>query len=296
MYRLEKRIPALHPVKRSHSFHLEKSWVQYRPTPPRKVLEDLQSKTQLDLQVIYYWFQCRLYLGHIESILDLADFDGTVIHFPDLANFHELMLFSVVESPYCQQVFPNKSNIQQELVKVKPLIPKPSSSVSEDEVRSLSTLPNGKNSAPKGSNETRDQIDTLYPPLVPRLLPTSTEGPSTQNEDDDDFLGIFKPDSKSTPQQAATTLSGSESTASLTGTTLQDSSSERSSVGEQCYDVIEGLAIGWQTRDAQSTSSDTGQSDTDNTQRDHDQTRNRSALESCTRLLDANNSIKKAST
>ncbi|KAG0057113.1 hypothetical protein BGZ83_001547 [Gryganskiella cystojenkinii] len=104
MNRLEYIIPALYSVAPKQSLILDQAWSSANHSVPKSdVLIQLQTKTGLQSMVIRYWFQCKLHLDEIDTALDTHK--GKHVRFPQLENFHELILFTVSGSCYCDQTF-----------------------------------------------------------------------------------------------------------------------------------------------------------------------------------------------
>ncbi|KAG0048058.1 hypothetical protein BGZ83_006926 [Gryganskiella cystojenkinii] len=245
MDRLISVIPALHSVSIGQSTMLEQSWVDHQPTPPRSVIEGLRDRTGLDLQVLYYWFQCRLYLSYIESVVDLADFNGATPQFPDLADFHELMLFSVLEFPYCQQLLSERSIVQKPQTHLTTLT-LPTNSISDAWRSSSSPLLDCEVKNTKDSSDiTQTQIDSLYPPLIPCLL-THSIGRLDDKVDkyDDEDLQFFQPPFH---QTSARDTNPKPNTLDQTNPVHIF---ETPSMNQQWQDLIASLATDWRTSSA----------------------------------------------
>ncbi|KAG0039002.1 hypothetical protein BGZ83_002943, partial [Gryganskiella cystojenkinii] len=101
---LEHTIPPLFPVTPEHSSILEEAWTRIQPVPEREDIEDLHDKTGLDLRVLYYWFQCRLFLKHVVKVMNANK--GRKLHFPPLDCYQDVMRFCVPEASYHRQNFP----------------------------------------------------------------------------------------------------------------------------------------------------------------------------------------------
>ncbi|KAG0052757.1 hypothetical protein BGZ83_002161 [Gryganskiella cystojenkinii] len=186
MDRLEKVVPALRPVSEDYSVVLEQTWTKCFPTlPQRSTIEHLHTTTGIDVKVIYYWFQCRLYLPHIINVLDdCLERQNTTVQFPELDKFHLLVQFYVPESAFYQQQF------AQDLSWGNDMLP-PAPPLSEQQLHqqpeqqqildSLDHLIKPRKSHHRRLNKAR--IDLWYPPLLP---PVPSIGSDAEEEEDKD--------------------------------------------------------------------------------------------------------------